>query len=58
MKNGEVIAKLVKATTVSYQEGDAKSCERALDKVCDAVCALIDELRSEHDAGSVTERKP
>ena len=50
MKNGEVIAKLVKATTVSYKEGDAESCERALDKVCDAVCELIDELRSEHDA--------
>jgi hypothetical protein len=49
MKNGEIIAKLVRATTVSYREGDAESCERALDKVCDAVGALIDELLSEHD---------
>ena len=53
MKNGEIIARLVKASTVSYREGDAESCERALDKVCDAVCALIDELRSEHDRGGV-----
>lgn len=52
MKNGEIIAKLVKATTVSYREGDAESTEKALNEVCDNVCALIDELRSEHDAGS------
>ena len=30
MKNGEVIARLTKATTVSYREGDAESCDASL----------------------------